>query len=204
MKLYFNPASPYVRKVMITAIETGLDGRIQQIPTAVTPVKPNPDVAKDNPLMKVPTLVTDDGFALYDSRVICEYLDSQHAGTPLIPRSGPDRWRARRWEAMADGITDAGLLCRYETIVRPEDKRSEEWTRGQMTKVIQGLDMAEHDSALLTGPINLGQIALACSIGWLEFRDVAGDIRKTRPKLASWYERFSSRPSMQATKPFQM
>jgi len=204
MKLYFNPASPYVRKVMVTAIETGLDGRIEQVPTTVTPVKPNPDVAKDNPLMKVPTLVTDDGIALYDSRVICEYLDSQHAGTKLIPISGPDRWRVRRWEVMADGITDAGLLCRYEVVVRAEDKRNADWTNGQMTKVTQGLDMAENDSQLLSGPINLGQIALACSIGWLEFRNVAGDIRKSRPKLAAWYERFSNRPSMQATKPAQL
>jgi glutathione S-transferase len=204
MKLYFNPASPYVRKVMVTAIETGLDGRIEQMPTAVTPVKPNPAVAKDNPLMKVPTLVTDDGIALYDSRVICEYLDSQHAGAKLIPAAGPDRWRVRRWEAMADGITDAGLLSRYETILRPEDKRSDEWTKGQLTKVNQGLDMAENDPALLSGPLNLGQIALACSIGWLEFRDVAGDIRKTRPRLAAWYEAFSRRPSMQATKPASM
>src|SRR5262249_12980626 len=124
MKLYFNPASPYVRKVMVTAIECGLDGRLEQIPTTVTPVKPNADVAKDNPLMKVPALVTDDGIQLYDSRVICEYLDSQHAGTPLIPKSGADRWRVRRWEAMGDGITDAGLLSRYETLLRPEDKRS--------------------------------------------------------------------------------
>ena len=111
--------------------------------------------------MKLPTLVTDDGMALYDSRVICEYLDSQHAGTPLIPKAGPDRWRVLRWQAMADGITDAGLLCRYETVVRTEDKRSAEWTAGQMTKITQGLDMAENDSALLSGPINLGQIALA-------------------------------------------
>ncbi len=201
MKLYYSAASPYVRKCMVVAIEAGIDGRIQHEPVAVMPTKPNTDLGKENPLMKLPTLVTDDGMALYDSRVICEYLDSQHAGTPLIPKAGPDRWRVLRWQAMADGITDAGLLCRYETVVRAEDKRSAEWMSGQMTKVTQGLDMAENDSALLSGPINLGQIALACSIGWLEFRNVAGDIRKTRPKLTAWYEAFSRRPSMQATTP---
>ncbi|MSP47815.1 MAG: glutathione S-transferase [Alphaproteobacteria bacterium] len=201
MKLYYSAASPYVRKVTVTAIEAGIDGRIQQVPTAVMPTKPNADIAKDNPLMKVPTLVTDDGQVLYDSRVICEYLDSQHAGVRMIPASGPDRWRVLRWQAMADGITDAGLLVRYETVVRAEDKRSAEWTAGQMAKVNQGLDMAENDSALLSGPINLGQIALAAGIGWLEFRNVAGDLRKSRPKLFQWYEAFCRRPSMQATTP---
>jgi glutathione S-transferase len=201
MKLYYSAASPYVRKVMVTAIEAGIDGRIEPVPIAVMPIKPNAEIAKDNPLMKVPTLVTDDGQVLYDSRVICEYLDSQHAGVRLLPASGPDRWRALRWQAMADGITDAGLLCRYEVVTRAEDKRSAEWTAGQLTKVNQGLDMAENDSALLSGPINLGQIALACGIGWLEFRNVAGDIRKTRPKLFQWYEAFCRRPSMQATTP---
>ena len=201
MKLYYSAASPYVRKVMVTAIEAGIDGRIEQVPTAVMPTKPNADVAKDNPLMKVPTLITDDGQALYDSRVICEYLDAQHAGVKLIPAAGSDRWRVLRWQAMADGITDAGLLCRYETVVRAEDKRSAEWVAGQMTKVNQGLDMAENDAALLSAPINLGQIALACGIGWMEFRNVAGDIRKTRPKLFQWYDAFCRRPSMQATTP---
>jgi len=201
MKLHYSAASPYVRKVLVTAAECGLDGRIETVNTAVAPVKPNLDLARENPLMKVPTLITDDGQALYDSRVICEYLDSQHAGVKLIPAGGNDRWRVLRWQAMADGITDAGLLCRYETAVRTEDKRSAEWTAGQLTKVTQGLDMAESDAALLTGPLNLGQIALACSIGWLEFRNVAGDIRKTRPKLFAWYDAFSQRPSMQATAP---
>jgi glutathione S-transferase len=201
MKLYYSAASPYVRKVMITAIEAGIDGRIEQVPAAVMPTKPNAEVAKDNPLMKVPTLVTDEGLALYDSRVICEYLDSQHAGVKLIPTSGPERWRVLAWQAMADGITDAGLLCRYETVVRAEDKRSADWVAGQMTKINQGLDRAENDSALLSGPINLGQIALASGIGWMEFRNVAGDIRKTRPKLFQWYDAFCRRPSLQATMP---
>ena len=199
MKLHYSAASPYVRKVMVTAIET--DGRIETVATAVAPTKPNPDLARENPLMKVPTLVTDDGRVLYDSRVICEYLDSQHAGVRLVPASGPDRWRVLTWQAMADGITDAGLLCRYEVAMRAEDKRSAEWTAGQMVKVNQGLDMAENDAALLSGPINLGQIALACGIGWLELRNVAGDIRKSRPKLSQWYDAFCRRPSMQATTP---
>lgn len=201
MKLHYSAASPYVRKVLVTAAECGLDGRIETVNTAVAPIKPNLDLARENPLMKVPTLITDDGQVLYDSRVICEYLDSQHAGVKLIPAGGADRWRVLRWQAMADGITDAGLLCRYEAAVRPEDKRSAEWTAGQLTKVTQGLDMAEADAALLTGPINLGQIALACSIGWLEFRNVAGDLRASRPKLSAWYDSFSQRPSMQATAP---
>jgi glutathione S-transferase len=201
MKLYYSAASPYVRKCMVVAIEAGIDGRIEQVPAAVMPTKPNADLARENPLMKLPTLVTDDGQVLYDSRVICEYLDSQHAGVKMIPAAGPERWRVLRWQAMADGITDAGLLCRYEVVTRAEDKRSAEWTDGQATKVRQGLDMADKDEALLSAPINLGQIALACGLGWMEFRNVLGDLRKGRPRLFQWYDAFCRRPSMQATMP---
>lgn len=201
MKLYYSGASPYVRKVMVTAIETGLDKKIEQVPANVAPHKPNADIARDNPLMKVPTLVADGGEVLYDSRVICEYLDSQHDGRKLIPASGGERWRTLRLQALGDGILDAGLLVRYETFLRPAEKHWPDWISGQTLKVTQGLDLLESDAELLAGPINLGQIAVACAIGWLEFRKPVGDIRANRPKLAKWYEEFLKRPSMQATLP---
>ncbi len=201
MKLYFSGASPYARKVMVTAHETGQAKKIETVATTVLPTKPNADLAKDNPLMKVPTLVTDGGELLYDSRVICEYLDAQHDGRKLFPTAGGERWRALRLQSLADGITDAGILCRYEVATRPEDKRSAEWTTGQMLKVTQGLDQIEREPEILGGAVNIGHVALGCTIGWLEFRNVAGDIRKTRPNLAKWYEGFLQRPSMQATLP---
>jgi len=199
VKLYFSAASPYVRKVMVTAIETGLDKKIQQVPTSVVPTKPNADIARDNPLMKVPTLVTDGGEALFDSRVVCEYLDSLHDGRKLIPASGGDRWRVLRMQALGDGILDAGIISRYELAIRPQEKQWSDWLAGQAKKITQGLDLAETET--LGGPLNLGQIAIACAIGWLEFRKPIGDIRPGRPKLFAWYDEFAKRPSMQATVP---
>ena len=201
MKLYFSAASPYVRKVMVTAVETGLDKKIQQVPTSVVPTKPNADIARDNPLMKVPTLVTDGGEALFDSRVVCEYLDSLHDGRKLIPASGGDRWRVLRMQALGDGILDAGIISRYEMAIRPQEKQWSDWLAGQGKKITQGLDLAETEADQLSGPINLGQIAIACAIGWLEFRKPIGDIRPGRPKLFKWYDEFAKRPSMQATVP---
>ena len=201
MKLYYSSASPYVRKVMVTAIETGLESKIETVPATVAPNKPNAEVAHDNPLMKVPTLVTDGGEALFDSRVICEYLDSLHGGRKLIPASGGERWRVLGLQALGDGILDAGLLTRYETFLRPENLRWNDWTSGQSLKITQSLDMLEKESELLAGAINLGQIAVACAIGWLEFRKPLGDIRPGRPQLFKWYEEFLKRPSMQATLP---
>ena len=199
MKLYFSGASPYVRKVMIAAIETGLDKKIEPAPTTVVPVKANAELARDNPLMKVPTLVTDGGEALFDSRVICEYLDSLHDGRKLIPASGGERWRVLRLQALGDGILDAGIITRYELAIRPQEKQWSDWIAGQTKKITQGLDLAETET--LGGPLNLGQIAIACAIGWLEFRKPIGDIRAGRPKLFQWYDEFAKRPSMQATAP---
>ncbi len=201
MKLYSSGASPFARKVLVTALETGLEKRIESVATAVAPNKPNAELAPQNPLMKVPTLVTDGGEILFDSRVICEYLDSLHDGRKLFPAGGGERWRALRLQSLADGITDAGILCRYETVIRPADKQWDGWIEGQRLKALQGLDAIENDGEALTGAVNIGHIALGCGIGWMEFRSVHGDIRKNRPKLFRWYDDFVKRPSMQATLP---
>src|SRR5262249_40526599 len=128
MKLRWSPASPYVRKVMVAAIETGLEGRIEKVPTKVGPVIENPELSRENPLIKIPSLVTDDGITLYDSPVICEYLDSQHQGAKLFPPAGPARWHALRQLALGDGILDAALLARYENTLRPEALRWKDWS----------------------------------------------------------------------------
>jgi glutathione S-transferase len=201
MKLHFSAASPYVRKVRVVAMEIGLDNKIELIPNAVTPTKINAELARENPLMKIPTLVTDGGEILFDSRVICEYLDSLHDGRKLVPPSGGERWRVLRLQSLADGMLDAGLLLRYEATIRSDAQRVPDWITGQTTKVKQGLDMVENEAESLGGPLHLGAIAVACAIGWLEFRQPAGDIRSGRPKLFKWYDELLKRPSMQATLP---
>lgn len=201
MKLYYAITSPFVRKVMVTAHETGLADRIQQIPTQVMPTNPNLELAKQNPLMKLPTLVDDHGDELYESSLICQYLDSLHTGHKLVPASGRNKWRVLRLEALADGIMDAGILLRYEDLFRKPELRNQDWIKGQTTKIKNGLDALEHNIDWLAGDLNLGQIAAACAIGWLEFRKPIGDVRAGRPKLTAWYEEFAQRPSMQATIP---
>ncbi|MBM3569381.1 MAG: glutathione S-transferase [Alphaproteobacteria bacterium] len=200
MKLFYSGASPYVRKVMVCAHELGLAGRIEFAPTAVVPIKPNADYARTNPLMKVPALVTDDGMTLFDSRVICEYLDAL-GGNKLIPVPGPARWRALTRAAACEGALDAAILCRYEGTIRAEGQRHADWLAGQQTKIYQVLDAAEGDPGALTGPVDIAQIGLGCAVGYLIFRDIVPTPFAGRPKLKSWYETFVARPSMQATMP---
>jgi glutathione S-transferase len=201
MKLYFNSASPFVRKVRVVARETGLDSKIEEIPTAVSPIQPNADLARANPLTKIPALVADDGTTLFDSPVICEYLDSLHAGRKLFPAGGPARWSALRLQATGDGVLDAGILCRYEDVIRPKEFQWTGWTDGQKAKWHAGLDLLEREASTLGGEPTIGSIAVACALGWLDFRYGADNWRSTRPQLARWFEQFSARPSMQATMP---
>lgn len=200
MKLYYSPSSPYVRKVSIVALETGLDGRIERIPAATTPVAPNEAVAKANPLAKVPTLVTDDGEMLFDSRVICEYLDSLHQGTKLFP-AGAARWRALRLQALGDGLLDAALLVRYEGFLRPEDKRWKDWADGQMIKVRGALADIEKLAPGFGDTLDIGTISVACALGYLDFRYEDMNWRGSHPQTAAWATRFFARPSVKATVP---
>ncbi|HEY3911541.1 MAG TPA: glutathione S-transferase [Stellaceae bacterium] len=198
MKLRHAAASPFVRKVMVCAHELGLAGRIELVPTAVTPIRANSELAPENPLMKVPSLVTDDGEALFDSPVICEYLDSLAGGNRLFPASGPARWAVLRQQALGDGILEALILCRYE-LVRPDERRWAGWTDGQMTKARQGLAAAEREN--LAGPRTIGPITIGCMLGYLDFRFPDEGWRARHPKLAAWYAAVEQLPSMRATKP---
>jgi glutathione S-transferase len=200
MKLHYSATSPFVRKVLVSAIELGLDARIDRVATTVLPWQPNHALARDNPLIKIPVLITDGGEALYDSRVICEFLDTLHDGPKLVAPSGGARWNTLRLNALADGILEAGILCRYESL-RPEAKRWDDWVAGQLTKVRAALDDLDAHGDDLKEPVSLGTIAVACAIGWLEFRDIAGDIRAGRQGLFRWYDGFAKRPSMIATVP---
>src|ERR1700761_7568478 len=134
MKLYFNPASPFARKVLMVAHESGQFAALELVPVAPLPTKPVAELSKLNPLGKVPTLVTPDGI-LFDSRVIAEYLDSRAPSIQLFPREGAARWVALRRQAEADGLVDAAISMRYERVVRPPDLVFEDWLRAQWTKV---------------------------------------------------------------------
>lgn len=195
MKLHYSPESQYVRKVMAAAIETGLLGKIEMI----TDKK---DLEKHNPLLKRPTLVTDEGDFILDSPVICEYLDSQHGGKKLIPPSGRARWKALTQEALADGIMEAAGNIRQDEAFHKESP-SKAWRERQMLKVVQGMDAfeAEAKKGSLDGDATIGTLTIAICCGYLDFRfpDIAW--RNSRPALAKWYEGYAKRPSIAQSAP---
>ena len=201
MKLHSHPASPYGRKVKVAAYETGQFERLAIHNVQTSAVGPDLGLVADNPLGKIPCLVLDDGGTLYDSRVICEYLDTLHQGARLFPPAGAERWEALRLQALADGIMDAALLTRYETFLRPEALRWTAWVDGQLDKVNRALDRIEAVEAPgFSGRVDIGTITIACALGYIDFRFALG-WREPRPALARWYERFAARPSMRATAP---
>jgi len=201
MKLYTNKASPFARKTRIVVREAGLTGRVEEIETIVSPVAVNEALARDNPLVKIPALVTDAGETLFDSRVICEFLDTLHAGRKFFPASGPQRFAALRRQSLTDGILDAAVLCRYETAVRPETLRWKDWIEGQKRKIFGGLAALEPEASSWTDEFNIGQVGAACVLGYLDFRFADWDWRGGHPQLKGWFERVSARPSVAATKP---
>lgn len=194
MKLRFSGTSPFVRKVVIQALETGLDSKIERITTATT----DPALAKENPLSKVPSMTLDDGTHLYDSPVICEYLDSLHGGPKMFPAAGPARWTALRRQALGDGMMDAAVARRGESR-RPANEQSPAGMELQRAKVAAGLDVLEAEADKLGSGIDIGLISIACALGYLDFRFASEDWRKGHPKLARWFEAFAKRPSMQST-----
>ncbi len=206
MRLRYSPTSPFVRKVMVAAIETGVVEQIERLPTTVAPTTPNEDMARENPLVKVPSLTTDEGLVLYDSPVICEYIDSLHSGPKLFPAAGNARWTALRQQALGDGMLEAAILGRYES-VRPEQYRWQEWIDAQLRKVrgaLAALDKAVEDGELggVSGPLpTIGQITIGCALGYLEFRYQSEDWQTRWRRLAAWYGDFAQRKSMQLTAP---
>lgn len=200
MKLFYSPNSPYARKCLVAAHELGLRERIEILPANAAPTKRDPDLAASNPLSKVPTLIADDGTALYDSPVIAEYLDAL-GGHKLIPRDGPARWNVLVEQALADGILDAALLARYETALRPENLRWGDWTSGQLEKVTGGLDELDRRAARFGDRVDLGTIACGCALGYIDLRWGALEWRKTRRNAATWFDKFGARESMVKTRP---
>ncbi|MCJ2073305.1 glutathione S-transferase [Methylobacterium sp. J-030] len=199
MKLLYSPASPYARKVLVLAHETGLIDRITVTAAAASPTGSAAEVAGHNPLGKIPALVLEDGTALYDSRVICEYLDGHSTGPRLFPE-GAARWDALTRQALADGLLDAALLTRYELVLRPEAQRWDAWEAGQIGKITAALDRFETLAAALPA-LDIGTVALACALGYLDLRFPDLAWREGRPALAAWFATAERRPSMTATVP---
>jgi glutathione S-transferase len=198
MKIYFSPFSPYVRKCLVTAHELGLDGRVQLLPSNANPVQRDQEIIAKNPLGKVPTFINDDGAVLYDSRVICEYLNDLGRGK-LFPESGPARWEALTLQSLGDGILDGALLARYEDVTRPEPLRWKEWRAGQLDKATTSFAYLERNIGMLEGRLDIGSLAVACAAWYLDLRFADFDWKSSHPKVVAWYESFSKRPSLQAT-----
>lgn len=201
MKLFHSPASPYVRKVMAVASLLKLTSKIELLPSAVTPVGRDESVFAKNPLGKVPTLIADDGTAVFDSRVICEYLAGIAGDSTIFPPAGPARWRALVEQATADGLMDAALLARYEGFMRPAEKRWAEWEAGQIGKIHSALSVIEAECAGYGDRVDIGTITTGCALGYLDFRFNYLDWRKNHPKTAAWFATFSEVPAMAETAP---
>ena len=197
MKLLFSPFSPYVRKCLVTAAELGLDGRIELRPSSAHPINRDQAIIADNPLGKVPTFFTDDGQVLYDSRVICEYLNDL-AGGSLFP-AGAARWQSLTLQSLGDGMLDAALLARYETIARPENMQWLAWRDAQLDKIETSLAALDARPELLEDRLDIGSLTIGCALWYLgvRFPDLGWQAR--RPRVAAWWAGFSQRPSMSRT-----
>jgi glutathione S-transferase len=200
MKLYHAAASPFVRKVMVLLHEAKSTDRVTLIPASGTPLDPGTLPVDRNPLGKIPALERDDGPTLYDSRVITRYLDDLlRAG--LYP-AAPRLWDSLVIEATADGICEAAVLMRYEMHVRPEASRSIAWADAQWRKIDHALTAVEERwMSHLAGPLDMGQIAMGCALGYLDLRHAERNWATGHPRLGDWWTAFRTRPAMQATAP---
>jgi glutathione S-transferase len=198
MKLHWSPKSPYVRKVMICAHELDLLPKLELVRSVAAMLKPNERLMLDNPLSKIPTLVLDDGFTLFDSVVICEYLDSL-AGGSLFPKSGADKWQALRWQAFGDGLLDVLILWRNE---RERAAPLEVLINAFELKTMASLKQLDDEAqALAETPFSIGHVTVGCMLGYVDFRFDTLGWRRGAPNLAQWYDEVRTRPSFRATEP---
>jgi len=196
MKITASGASPYVRKAMACAIARGIDNQLEKWTIATT----DPVLSNTNPLGKIPTLVTDEGVALFDSPMICEFLDSIGSAPALFPAAGPERWKALRLHAIGDGILDASQPRRRE-LALPQDEGRVAYIDLQRGKVARAVDVLEKEAASLGALKTIGDIAVACALGYLDFRFAHEPWRPGHPKLEAWYSSVVSLPPMAKTMP---
>jgi len=198
MRLHWSPRSPFVRKVMVVAQERGLADRIETVRTVVQMTRPNLALLPDNPLGKIPTLVLDDGTAIFDSLTICEYLDAL-GGPLLFPAAGPARWQALTWHALGHGLMDLGVLWRNERD-KPDARQTPEWLDSFGIKAGATLDALEERAPHLAAtPYGIGHVAIGVALGYLDFRFGTLEWRRGRPALAGWQAGFDARPAVRAT-----
>jgi glutathione S-transferase len=199
MKLHWSPRSPFVRKVMIVAHERGLIDRLNCVRTVAAMTTPHAELMRDNPLSKISTLVLDDGTVLYDSPVICEYLDALDSKPQLFPIEREPRMRALRRQALGDGFLDLLVLARNE---RLREQPSQLHLTSAAVRTAAVLDSLEPEAgALAASAFDIGHIAIGCALSYLDFRFADQDWRKDHPRLASWHAGFAARPSVEATRP---
>ena len=198
-KLRFSTTSPFARKVRVLAIETGQDQAIELVSTVTT--DPAGKLNAHNPLNKIPVLVLEDGSTLYDSRVICEFLDARHQGRKFFPAVGPARWTALRQQALADGMMDAAVLRVMESRRGDPAQRSPEWDAKQKLKMEQGFDSLEQEAPRFAAEFDIGLMTIAILLDYADFRFQAEAWRQGRPNLAKWHQAISARPALQNTLP---
>jgi len=197
MKLLYQTHSPYARKTLVFAHEAGIAERIEVVHHETSPTLRNEQVFAENPLGKVPVLVRPGLPPIFDSDVICAYLDTLHDARKLIPPDGEARWQALRVQAVAQGLADAGIAVRWETVRRPEALRYPPLRDGYVEKLMASYDWLERELDVAS-PIHVGHIALATTLSWLEFRQLP-TFREKRPALVTWFDEFEARASMRAT-----
>lgn len=200
LKLYFDVRSPFARKPIVMIHEAGINDLVKLVPVAGTPIDSGSFPTKANPLGKIPVLERQDGPSLYDSRVICRFLNDRF-GCGLYPEP-PKLWEALTLEATADGIMDAAVLIVYEFRCRSEELRSDIWVEGQWSKIARALDaLEERWIGHLDGPMDIAHVAVGCALAYLDFRHGPREWRNGRDRLAAWHFDFAERPSMTRTVP---
>lgn len=197
LTLLYQTHSPFARKVLVFAHEAGLADRIQVVHHETSPTVRNAVVFAENPLGKVPILLREGLPPIFDSDVICAYLDTLNSRASLIPASGEPRWQALKVQAIAQGIAEAGIAVRWETVRRPETSRYAPLAEGYTSKLLASYDWLEASLDTKADP-HVGHIGLATALAWLEFRELPS-FRPDRPRLSEWFDAFDQRASMQAT-----
>lgn len=196
MTLLYQTHSPFARKALVFAHEVGIAADLAVVHHETSPTARNDDVFAHNPLGKVPILLRQGLPAIFDSNVICGYFDTLHSGPKLIPEQGEARWQALRIEAVANGLAEAGIAVRWETVRRPETLRYAELRDGYIAKLEASYAWLEAE--LDDGDMfHIGHVALATTLDWLEFRGLASF--RGYPRLSEWFDACATRPSMQST-----
>lgn len=201
MKLITADASPFVRKARVLILELGLQDRVRLVdPGQITPVSSNDTLNAVNPLGMIPALELDDGDSLYDSPLVCEYLNHIADG-PFFPSDPARRFRTLRLQALADGILDLSVALRYELALRPQELHWQSWIDNQNAKIERGLDALEGRCGEFEASPLIGEITVACALGYRDFRFAENDWREGRPALTRWFEQMMQRESLASTVP---